>query len=80
MEKAQHCHACAAPLSDPHLAGVSDRYCKYCADENGQLKPREEVQRGVAHWFTLWQGNLTEEQAMRRADHYLRSMPAFAED
>jgi hypothetical protein len=80
MAKAEHCHACAAPLSDPGLAGASDLYCKYCTDENGQLKPRDEIQVHISHWLQRWQGEITEESAMRRADYYLRSMPAFAED
>lgn len=80
MAKAEHCYACAAPLADPELAGISDLYCKYCADESGQLRPREEIQAHVSHWFSRWQGEITQEQALSRADHYLRGMPAFAED
>ena len=73
-----HCHSCAAPLSG-EFRGVSDEYCTHCTDAQGNLRPRAEIQAGVAHWFQTWQPGVTEEQARARAEHYLRSMPAWAE-
>ncbi|HWP31744.1 MAG TPA: zinc ribbon domain-containing protein [Fimbriimonadales bacterium] len=77
---AEHCYSCAAPLNDPNMRGNSDIYCRWCSDEAGNLRSREEVRAGVAHWFSRWQPDLSPEQAQARADHYLRSMPAWAED
>jgi hypothetical protein len=49
------CHSCCAPLDNPEMKGVSDKYCKYCADDKGNLKPRADVQKAIAHWFKTWQ-------------------------
>jgi hypothetical protein len=73
-----HCQSCSVSLLDEHNAGVSDRYCRYCADEQGQLKPRDEVRRLIARWMGHWQGNLSEEEAMRRADAFMSVMPAWS--
>lgn len=55
-------------------------YCQHCTDENGNLKPREEVKAGIAGWFMSWQGEITQEQAMKRAEHFMKAMPAWAKD
>ena len=72
------CHSCAAPLSG-EFKGLAENYCKYCSDEHGSLKSREEVRRGVAEWFKGWQPDLDDEKALARADAYLDAMPAWAE-
>ena len=74
------CHSCTAPLDVPEFKGVSDIYCKYCSDDNGNLKPREEIKRGIVEWFKGWQGDISEEVAMKRADYFMRAMPAWADD
>lgn len=63
----------------PDFRGASDVYCKYCSDENGILKPREEVQTGIAGWLMMWQPDLDMATAMKRADHFMKAMPAWAE-
>lgn len=75
----QFCHSCAAPLSAPGFKGPAENYCKYCTDEAGNLKPKKEIQHGIAQWFKSWQPNLTEQTATDRAVHYMKSMPAWAE-
>jgi hypothetical protein len=72
------CHSCAAPLS-PEFKGAAENYCKYCTDDQGNLKPKEEVQRGIAEWFKGWQPGLEDQQALERAAMYMNSMPAWAE-
>ena len=74
------CHSCTAPLSSPDFKGVSDIYCKHCSDEKGNLKPKDEIKRGVAEWFKSWQPGLTEEAATARAEHFMKAMPAWAEE
>src|ERR1700722_19110504 len=61
-----HCRACAAPLDEPEFKGPSSDYCKYCADANGKLKPRGEVQRNIAGWLKSWDTGLSENDAMTR--------------
>jgi hypothetical protein len=74
-----HCYACAAPLSGD-FKGTSEIYCRHCCDDQGVLKPRAEIERGIAQWFRSWQPNLDDATALKRADLYLRSMPAWADD
>jgi hypothetical protein len=73
------CFSCAAPLAMPDFKGPAEDYCKYCTDEQGTLKSRSEVQMGVAQWFQQWQPNIGQDQAMSRAEQYLKAMPAWAE-
>ena len=76
----EFCHSCTAPLSNPTFKGSSDTYCKHCTDENGNLKPREEVRQGIAGWLASWQGGISKEVALTRADHFMKGLPARAED
>ena len=77
MEK--FCHSCAAPLGIPDFKGSADNYCKYCSDEAGNLKLREEVQNGIAQWLKSWQPDLDDTKAMTRAADYMKAMPAWAQ-
>lgn len=71
------CHSCLAPLNEEKNTGVSDIYCCHCSDENGNLLSRKEVLLIIAEWFMHWQKGLTVSEACRRADLYMRSMPAW---
>lgn len=77
LTKGKFCHSCLAPLEDEHNAGASDIYCCYCSDDNGNLLPREKVLLIMTKWFMLWQMDLKESEARRRADLYMCSMPAW---
>ena len=74
------CHSCTAPLDMPDFKGPAENYCKYCTDEAGTLKPREAVKQGIAEWFKSWQPNLNNQTAIKRADLFMQSMPAWAQD
>jgi hypothetical protein len=76
----KYCQSCTMPLSMPDAKGPSDDYCKYCTDDKGNLKPRAAVQQGIAGWFKSWQPNLDDAKAMKRADHFMKGLPAWAED
>ena len=76
----KYCQSCSMPLSMPEAKGPSEDYCKYCTDEKGNLKPRAVVQQGIAGWFKSWQPNLDDVKAMKRADLFMKSMPAWAEE
>lgn len=73
------CHSCSAPLDVPEFKGPAEDYCKYCTDEEGQLKSREEIQRGIAQYLMSWQPNLDDQTAMVRAEHFMKAMPAWAD-
>lgn len=74
------CYSCTAPLSSPEFQGAAADYCKYCTDEAGNLKSRDDVQQGIAEWMKTWQPNLDDAKAARRADLFMQSMPAWAGD
>lgn len=73
------CHSCAAPLAVPDFQGLAENLCKHCTDESGKLKPREEIREGISQWFKSWQPGLDDAKALARAEHYMKSMPAWAE-
>lgn len=72
------CHACAISLHIPDARGASELYCKFCTDEQGNLKSRDDVQRGIAGWLKSWQPGLEETTALDRASHFMKAMPAWA--
>ncbi len=74
-----YCYSCGVPLEIHDSNGMSEHYCGYCTDRDGNLTPRELVQKGVAEWLKAWQPDLDDTEAMERANHYLKSMPAWAE-
>ena len=72
------CYSCAAPLSMQGFKGPAEHYCKYCTNDKGELKPQEEIQKGIAEWFKSWQPNLDDKKALTRAHNYMKAMPAWA--
>ncbi len=73
-----HCHSCAAPLDHPAYHGAAPNLCRFCTDDEGNLKPKKEVRAGIAEWMMRWQPELGEKEAVRRARRYMRTMPAWA--
>ena len=57
-----------------------ENYCKYCTDDAGNLKSREEIQQGISGWFKSWQPGIDDAKAVKRAEAYMQSMPAWAND
>ena len=47
-QQEQFCHACGMPLSAPDAKGASDKYCAYCSDAEGNLKPWDDAVSGLA--------------------------------
>ncbi len=72
------CGSCAASLREAHNRGASDQYCRHCSDEQGRLRPRDEVRLILARWLRGWQGEMPPEEAARRADAYMKAMPAWS--
>lgn len=75
-----YCRSCSALLSDGIHGGISDRYCRFCSDENGRLKPRDEVEDLLTLWIQGWQGTLSRDEARRRAVTFMNAMPAWNEN
>ena len=49
-------------------------------DENGNLKPREVVRGAVIEWLKMFAAEDSNPNFEKRADNYLKAMPAWAED
>ncbi|MCP4134577.1 MAG: hypothetical protein GY754_26625 [bacterium] len=70
------CHSCGMPLMGEQANG---NYCQYCSDEKGNLLPREQVRQGIAEWLSGWAPGNSSADFSKRADHYMKAMPAWAE-
>ena len=73
------CQSCGMPINDETKHAKTETYCKYCADEKGKLNPREVVQTGVSQWLQMFAAKKEGVDFMKRADYYLKAMPAWAE-
>lgn len=69
------CQSCGAPITEE----TANPFCQYCMDENGQLKSRETVRDGIAAWLEMFTPNDGSVDFQKRADFYLKAMPAWAE-
>lgn len=78
--KSEHCESCGSPLTLEEFRGSSDRYCRHCTDATGNLLDQASVRQQIAGWLLSWQSGITPEQANIRAAHFLRAMPAWADD
>ena len=79
MEKS--CYSCGMPLNGTDGKDYFGNYCKYCVDDNGKLKDKNDIQKGIA--FMLEQNAPNEQKSanfMKRAEHYMLSMPEWAQD
>ena len=70
------CQSCGMPLPDKGSAA----YCQYCTDDKGKLKPREAVAEGIAAWLEQFSPNDGKVDFKKRAESYLKAMPAWAEE
>jgi len=72
------CYSCGIKINTPELKGPSKSYCKHCTDKDGILKPKEEIKKAIALWLKSWQENLSDNDSLIRAEHYMLAMPAWA--
>jgi hypothetical protein len=66
------------PLEGQDLMGEAEKFCSHCTDDEGNVRTREEVKQGLANWIMSWQ-NVDYETAVKRAEHYMKAMPAWAD-
>ena len=72
------CYSCGIPLTN-EFKGKVENYCKYCLDDNGNLQPRDTIKGGIAQWIKSWQPDISEIEAAKRAEYYMKAMPAWAD-
>jgi len=70
----KHCQSCSMPIES------EGKYCDYCTDDAGNLKPRVEVQQGISYWLQSIAPEDTKADYLARAGHFMKAMPAWAED
>jgi len=69
------CQSCGMPLTD---AVEGQMYCQYCTDDEGQLKPYEQVLEGTITGFFMGMQKMERAQAEVAAREHLAKMPAWA--
>ena len=73
------CESCGMPITEEVKKQRGGRYCQYCSDESGSLYPKELIRKGVAEWLSSWAPKADQADFEKRAEHYLKAMPAWAE-
>jgi hypothetical protein len=74
------CYSCGMPLTGEEGAKSRGNYCRYCADEQGNLLPAEQVKQGIAQWLQGWAPQGNKADFGKRAESYMKAMPAWAEE
>jgi hypothetical protein len=68
------CQSCGMPLPDAETVV----YCRYCTDEKGDLKSREEIRGGISAWLEQFSPGGGSVDFNKRADSYMKAMPTWA--
>jgi hypothetical protein len=68
------------PIMPEYTNKATDKYCNFCADENGVLKSREIIQQAFAQWLESFTPQKENIDFMKRADYYLKAMPVWTKD
>lgn len=79
MTTAPQCEACGMTMSRPSQHGNGNsggRFCIYCTDLAGNLKPRSEIREGMIQ-YTMKLESWTREQAEQVVDMQLSQLPAW---
>ena len=79
-QQAKFCHSCGVPLDGKMGHERIENHCHFCVDEDGQLKPREVVRGAVVEWLKMFPAEGTNPNFEKRADNYLKAMPAWADE
>jgi hypothetical protein len=64
------CQSCAMPIEN-------GRYCKYCADEKGNLQPFEDRFERMVQWTSREKPDLSLAEAQQQTLAYMAQMPAW---
>lgn len=78
----KYCHSCGIILNgEAGKESTLKDYCEYCVDAaTGKLKQREEIQTGIAEWLKMFTPKEGNPDFMKRADHYMKAMPAWGDE
>lgn len=73
------CLSCGMPLAGNENKKSEGKYCTYCSNEQGDLHPRTQVQAGITEWLKSWAPEKDSVDFLKRAEHYMKAMPAWAD-
>ncbi len=74
----RYCISCGMPLTGLDGKNYRGKYCLYCSDEAGNLYPAEVVRKVIAQWLVTISPEEYSADFMKRAEHYMMAMPAWA--
>jgi len=69
------CQSCGMPLAD---AAPGRMYCGYCTDEQGRLRPYEQVFEGTVSGYFMGMQKMSRPDAEKAAREHLAKMPAWS--
>ena len=70
----ESCQSCAMPLAN---AQPGDMYCQHCVDENGKLRPYEQILEGTITGYFMGMQKLERADAEVAAKEHLKQQPAW---
>ena len=71
------CYSCGMPLekaADHSLGNIHSPFCMYCTDEKGNVKPYEDIVKGLAHYLVHSQG-IVQAAALEMAKETIAQQP-----
>lgn len=79
MSNEKICESCGMPMRTKEEFGGSiegNNNCVHCCDEQGKLKPYDQVLEGMKNFMIKTMG-ITEEEALKSAKEHMAKMPAW---
>lgn len=70
----ESCQSCGMPLAD---AAPGQMYCAYCTDDEGALKPYEQVFEGTVTGYFMGMQKMSRADAEKAASEHLKKLPAW---
>ncbi len=79
IQMVEHCISCGMNMTKPEEFGggkEGNESCVYCSDDEGILKPRNEVREGMIQ-FWMQREKVDRTTAEKNVDEYMAKMPAW---
>jgi len=73
------CESCGMPMErmEDHGGGkIGSKYCKYCVDESGKLKSKEQIRKGWVQFVMKSEGK-SQKESEKLVDSQMKKMPAW---
>lgn len=70
---ADFCYSCGMALMGPEGEKARGNCCQHCSSNQGALLPKEQIQKGIAEWFSGW-------APKGGSIDFMKAMPAWSEE